>query len=475
MRKIALILLVSLLASPVFAQDADPFATPLDPRNFPEDPNAAPYGVYDSFGEIAAGLNFDDIRFFDGKRLDCMKALGGLLNCCKKTPEENQSKNYWDKMKETLTKSTSAQGLFDLGSMGDDDSGGWTDMLGGATAEDLMQSFTSNMESLMGGGSEAGGDNQDPTMERANREYFDYANAEVKPRLGWYCDSDEFELAVGRQVGNCTHLGSYCQTRVLGFCVIKKDRYCCFNSPVTRTIREDLDRQGISDLGTARHPQCEGVTFEQMQMVNQDTVDTDEIIGRMYEGEFMPDFNSMLGGSFTDMESVLDGAGSMLGDPTRMNPSDRNAGRVGETDPSGAYESIDEDMRNRKPVYESDIGPHLNSIRLLLSTTTFSVKPGQGVRIPVSRSGSSGTVRAQIDPMPGSTASVSTDYAVDPSLIMWGASQQQEQHFLVSIRQTATPGRSVTFELTGEHTDAGETRELVLDGETFITIQIIEP
>ena len=475
MTRIILTLMLLVFAAPAFAQDADAFATPLDPRNFPEDPNAAPYGVYESFGDIAAGLNFDDIRFFDGKRLDCMKALGGLLNCCKNPPPENQSKNYWDKMKETMMKSTSAQGAFDLNQTGDTEDGGWTSMLGGATADDLMQQFTGNMESLMGGGTEAGGDDQDPTMERANREYFEYAETEVKPKLSWYCDSDEFELAVGRQVGNCTHLGSYCQTRVLGFCVIKKDRYCCFNSPVTRTIREDLDERGIADLGSARHPQCEGVTFEQMQMVNQDTIDTDEIIGRMHEGEFMPDFNSMMGGDFTDMESVLDGAASMLDDPTRMNPSDRNAERVGNTDPSGAYESIDEDMRDRRPVYESNIGPHMNSVQLLLSMTSITLQPGQGVRIPVTRGGSSGIVQAQIDPIPGASASVGSDYTVDPSLIMWGQGQQQEQHFQINIPLTALAGRSVTFELTGTHTDGPDTRDLVLDGETFFTITIIDP
>src|SRR5690606_9252457 len=106
----------------------DPFNPPPDNRTYPQDPNAAPFGVYDSFGEM--GANFSDIRFFAGKRLDCMKALGGLLNCCKKTPEENQSKSYWDYMKSTMAKSTNAQGAFDLNASGDTGGGGWMDMLG---------------------------------------------------------------------------------------------------------------------------------------------------------------------------------------------------------------------------------------------------------------------------------------------------------------------------------------------------------
>lgn len=460
------------LSASVHAQDPpDPFNPPPDNRTYPQDPNAAPFGVYDSFGEM--GVNFSDVRFFAGKRLDCMKALGGLLNCCKKSPEENQSKNYWDYMKSTMAKSTNAQGAFDLNASGDTGGGGWMDMLGGATADDLMQQFTSNMESLMGGGSEGGGDDQDPTMERANDEYFEYANREVKPRLGWYCDSDEFELAVGRQVGNCTHLGSYCQTRVLGICVIKKDRYCCFNSPVTRVLREDLDRRGVSDLGTARHPKCEGITFEQMQQVSQDSADTDEIVGRMYEGEFMPDFNSLLAGGFTDMESVLDGASSMLGDGTRQNPSDRNVGRIEGTDPGEAYGDIEEDMRGRRPVYESDIGPHMNTVQLLLSQTSFDLRAGQGLQIPVSRNGSSGTVQAQVDPITGTTASVGADYTVTPSMVMWSAGQTQEQEFIVQIPMTATAGRVIILELQGKHTEAGVTRDLELDGETLIMIRIV--
>lgn len=467
-----LLLCLLTLSLPALAQEtADPFQAPEETRTYPQDPNASPYGVYDSFGEM--GANFNDLRFFEGKKLDCMKALGGLLNCCKKVPEENQSKNYWDYMKKTMAKSTNAQGAFDLNAQGDTDGGGWMDMMGGATADDLMKKFTSNFESLMGGGEEGGGDDQDPTMERANNEYFQYANAVVKPKLGWYCDSDEFELAVGRQVGNCTHLGSFCQTKVLGICVIKKDRYCCFNSPVTRVLREDLDRRGVSDLGSAKHPHCDGITFEQMQQVSQDSADTDEIVGRMYEGEFMPDFNSLLNGNFADMESVLDGASSMLEDPTRANPSDRNAGRIEGTDPDGAYDSIDEDMHKRKPVYDSNVGPHLNSIQLLLTNTSFKLQPGEGLRIPVTRGGSSGTVRGQLDPITGTTASVGADYVIEPSLVMWGPNQTQEQAFVVRIQDAATAGGVIILELTGQHSDAGESRELELDGETLITIEIL--
>src|SRR5690606_7636437 len=108
-----------------------------------------------------------------------------------------------------------------------------------------------------------------------------------------------------------------------------------------------------------------------------------------------------------------------------------NAGRIEDTDPDGAYESIEEDMRGRKPVYESDIGPHMNSVRLLLAQTAFQLRPGQGLQIPVMREGSSGTVQAIVDPISGTTALVGSDYSINPAMVMWSAGQRQEQAFIV--------------------------------------------
>lgn len=308
-------------------------------------------------------------------------------------------------------------------------------------------------------------------MSGSYNEFFAHEVTEVKPRLAWYCDNDEFELAVGKQTGTCTHLGSFCQTKVLGICVIKKDRYCCFNSPVTRVLREHLDRSGVADLGTAKRPQCQGISFLQMSKINPDQVNTDEIVGRMAEGEFMPDMEALLNGNFSDMESVLDGANSLLGDSSRKSPSDRNADRVGATDSSGSYTSIEEDQAARRPVYDSAWGPHKNSVRLLKPDALIG-RVGQGLSIPVERDGTSGTVRARVEPVSGSTAQVGVDYTIAPSLIMWGPSQGQEQSFIIQFLPTATPGRKILLELSGTLNTDGVETPLIIDGNTLVTITI---
>lgn len=411
--------------------------------------------------------NFDNLRFFDGRRRDCMKALGGLLNCCKKPPPTNQSPPFWEHMKKMLSQSTNADGQ----ASSTDEMGSWANMMAGASHEDLMANLTSSMEGLLGGGTTGGGTNQDGTISRSFNEYFSHATTEVKPSLGWYCDNDEFELAVGRQVGNCTHLGSYCQTRVLGFCVIKKDRYCCFNSPVTRVLREHLDETGVADLGTARHPRCEGITFEQMSAINPETVDENEIIGRMHEGNFMPDLQAMANADFSTMESLLDGANSLLGDTSRLSPSDRNEARLSATDPGAAYESVEASQQAYRPEV-GDTGNHANTVQMNVAQEMILARTNSGVAIPVTRDGRTGLVLARLRAYSGTTASVGTDYILTPDAIGWDPGIGGQQNFRVQIPAGATPGRIIVLELYGTHDQDGTITDLVIHGKNLVRITI---
>ncbi|MDV5555431.1 conjugal transfer protein TraN [Enterobacter hormaechei] len=40
-----------------------------------------------------------------------------------------------------------------------------------------------------------------------------------------------------RALKNCTYVGSYCKSKVLGACIEKEKAYCCFNSPLSRIIQ----------------------------------------------------------------------------------------------------------------------------------------------------------------------------------------------------------------------------------------------
>lgn len=385
----------------------DPFATPPGEDEPELDPS-----MYGGFDSLPNGMNFNNLRFFAGKKRDCMKALGGLLNCCKKTPP-NQAPTFWKFLEDHLRKTSNAQGQEDTAD--EDPEGAWKDLLAGGmpSQEDLMKSLTSNMESLLGGGTTGGGDDTDSSIQNAYNQFKMHEIKEVKPKLAWYCDSDEFELAVGKQIGTCTHLGSFCQTKVLGMCVIKKDRYCCFNSPVTRVLREQLDRTGVSDLGTAKRPNCDGITFEQMSRINLDDSDDGEIIGRMNQGEFLPNMTNMASMDFSEMEALLDGARSALGDTSRQSPSTRNEDRLGQIDTAGSYTSIENSQAGYRPGENTDPWTAHNSTVSFATVAEHTLAAGHGLQLPVDRDGDAGgEVVLRLVAGASSTGVVGRDYTI---------------------------------------------------------------
>lgn len=414
---------------------SNPFAIPSHADGTDQDPT-------DGTGGVGGSLSGMNIRFFGGKRLDCMKALGGLLNCCKKTPPVDQAPKLWEYMKKNLTQANNAKGRV---SEAGNDPGGFLSMIQGASHEDLMKSFTSNLESLMGGG-EGGDTNTDSSMKKSYGDFMQHEITVEKPKLAWYCDNDEFELAVGKQTGTCTHLGSYCQTKVLGMCIIKKDRYCCFNSPITRIIREDMDQKGIADLGTAKHPNCDGLTIEQVSKLNLDTVDTDEVEGRMFQGKFNIDIAALQNMSFGEMQSMFDGAKSLIGDETRKDPSVRNQEYVDLTDPEAAYGSL---MTSQEGYRAERVDTEASDAKVGLDTLEREVARGMAVVLNVQRTGGKGavTVRVRANASTGGTAIAGADYETINNTVFFGDFDTSPKKFILKTMPTTGPRRSVVVQL----------------------------
>jgi hypothetical protein len=301
----------------------------------------------------------------------------------------------------------------------------------GASHEDLQKMLVNAQNGLLGGG-EGGDDDTDSSLSNAYKKFFTYEMGVVKPRLAWYCDNSEFELAVGKQTGTCTHLGSFCQTKVLGFCIIKKDRYCCFNSPVTRIIREHMDTVGIADLGTAKRPQCKGVTIEQMSQLNPDDVATGEVEGRMAQGNFNLDITALMSMDFAQIQSLLDGASSMLGDPTRQNPSDRNQGWFNESDNNASYGSILSSQSGYQPTTPSEVEAKAGTVGLTWPERTVS--RGTAFRINVRRTGTKGPVRVRVW-TETETAQAGRDYDAVDAYVQWADGQSGEKPVLLKANR----------------------------------------
>lgn len=87
------------------------------------------------------------------------------------------------------------------------------------------------------------------------------------------CKDPEKELASKRGQSLCVHVGSYCDNRVLGTCVEKKEQHCCFNSKLAKII----NRQGREQLGLPLDS-CAGFNEAQLQSIDFSKIDLTEFI-----------------------------------------------------------------------------------------------------------------------------------------------------------------------------------------------------
>ena len=111
--------------------------------------------------------------------------------------------------------------------------------------------------------------------------YTAYVVANLLVQIIWECEMEEFELGTKKQLKVCTYLGSYCASEVLGACVEKRESYCCYSSPLSRILNEQIRAQLGMAYGSLKAPDCSGVTIDQLKAVNWDLINLDEWIGIM--------------------------------------------------------------------------------------------------------------------------------------------------------------------------------------------------
>lgn len=124
-----------------------------------------------------------------------------------------------------------------------------------------------------------------------------YQIATIVASIIYECEDEE--LAFGMQLNNraCHFVGTYCANKRLSItgivCVMEMQVYCCFSSPFTRIINEQLRLQGIGgDWGTAMEPNCEGIRIGDLEDVDWDLVDLSEWTAIMMEAGLIPDPNN---------------------------------------------------------------------------------------------------------------------------------------------------------------------------------------
>lgn len=114
--------------------------------------------------------------------------------------------------------------------------------------------------------------------------YLAYQVANLVIQLVYKCEEEEYETVSKRDTKNCHYVGSYCDDKKLGLCIVKKRVYCCFQSPLGRIVNEQikstqpeiLRKYGNDTWGDPAHPNCGGIPLEAVTEINWDLINLDE-------------------------------------------------------------------------------------------------------------------------------------------------------------------------------------------------------
>lgn len=320
-----------------------------------------------------ADPQLDEVKLFSGKAGTCKKGWAGLVQCCSKTNTDGPQR-YWT-MFQQQSKERQAAMLAQSG--GDTDS--WSDVLAGGqvSLDSLRAGFTNNRDSLQGAGDGAkAGD-----TASIHESFMATARREIRPNLkpSWICSEKEFDLAVQRELGMCSYAGTYCSRKVLGVCLQRKESYCCYNSPMSRMLRASVEG-GTMDHGSAKRPDCSGISVDRIDEINFDAIPWDELMGRMGEGDALP--------TDAERENAVErytGTGASYGGAGRVNAVDRTQERVGEIASSGAREQMEADGLERYPVEAVIEGS--GSGEVAFSPSFATLRPGLPGVLTLARSG----------------------------------------------------------------------------------------
>uniref|UniRef100_UPI00123D1384 conjugal transfer protein TraN n=1 Tax=Cysteiniphilum sp. SYW-8 TaxID=2610890 RepID=UPI00123D1384 len=93
-----------------------------------------------------------------------------------------------------------------------------------------------------------------------------------------HCSDQEKELQAAKEKRLATFAGRYCAKKVLGVCILYHQTWCVFGSKISRIIQEQgrRDQLGIG-FGSGEHPNCSGITSEQLQQLDFRRIDFREI------------------------------------------------------------------------------------------------------------------------------------------------------------------------------------------------------
>ncbi|MBO8267151.1 conjugal transfer mating pair stabilization protein TraN, partial [Proteus mirabilis] len=152
--------------------------------------------------------------------------------------------------------------------------------------------------------------------------YTVYVVAMVMIQMVYKCEEDEFTMNAKRALKNCSYVGSYCKSKVLGACVEKREAYCCFNSPLSRIIQEQVRPKLGQSFGDPKNPQCGGIPLDKIAEIDWSKVNLDEWLGILQQNGKFPDPSSL------NLDSLTGNGSDFNIDGSRKNTKERTLERL---------------------------------------------------------------------------------------------------------------------------------------------------
>lgn len=104
-----------------------------------------------------------------------------------------------------------------------------------------------------------------------------------------HCDSEEKALGKAKEKLLTVYVGTYCSKKALGVCLQKKKAYCQFDSKLAQIVQAQ-GRKGQLGIGfgSGKHPDCRGITVEELQSLRFDRMDFNNFYSDLNAGTTIP-------------------------------------------------------------------------------------------------------------------------------------------------------------------------------------------
>ncbi len=114
------------------------------------------------------------------------------------------------------------------------------------------------------------------------------------------CSEGQKNLAKQRRSNKCEDIGEYCAEKipVINTCIRKSRTFCCFPTILSKLIRLGARDQLGKDFGSPEHPQCGGLTLEDIERLDFSLIDFQEF----FDAEVQPMMKSY---SIEDNEALV--------------------------------------------------------------------------------------------------------------------------------------------------------------------------